>query len=171
MAGLCETLRGMKFNTAKLLFALVAAVLFVAPASSRAQQDPLGGLKDLQAPGGFTSAQYFEAPNEQKIKMRVSGAEATPLPDTLMAVKQLKLEMFSTNGTPEVVVKAPQCTYAPLSGVASSAGQLELIALGGKLRVAGEGFLWRQGEGTLSISNRVHTTIDINVFAEKKTAL
>ena len=160
----------MKFNTAKLLFAMGAAVLFAAMASSRAQQDPLGGLKDLHA-SDFTSVQYFEAPDEQKIKMRVSGAEATPLPETMLAVKQLKLEMFSTNGTPDVVVNAPQCTYAPLNGMASSAGRLELIALGGKLRVEGEGFLWRQAEGTLNISNRVDTTIDINLFGEKKSVL
>ena len=160
----------MKVNTAKLLFALGGTLLFVALASSRAKEDPLGGLKDLQATD-FTSVQYFEAPNEQKIKMRVSGAEASPLPDTMMAVKQLKLEMFNTNGTPDMVVKAPQCTYAPLNGVASSAGRLELIALGGKLRVEGEGFLWRQAEGSLHISNRVHTTVEISVFADKKTGL
>ncbi len=160
----------MKLNTATVLFVLGGTALFVTLASSRAQPDPLSGLKDVQATD-FTSVQYFEAPNEQKVKMRVSGAEASPLPETMLAVKQLKLEMFSTNGTPEVVVKAPQCIYSPLTGVASSAGRLELIALGGKLRVEGEGFLWRQAEGSLHISNRVDTTIDINLFGEKKTAL
>ena len=91
----------------------------------------------------------------------MSGAEASPLPGGLLDVKKLKVETFNTAGRTELVVRAPQCTYAPLDGVASSAGHLELRSGDGKFRVEGDGFLWRQNESSLTISNHVHTVIDI----------
>jgi hypothetical protein len=154
----------MKFNVPKFLFATGTAVFLIAAARNQAQPTPVGHATD------FTSVQYFEPPDDQKVKIRLSGAEALPLPDAMLDVKQLKMEVFNTNGNPQVVVKAPQCTYA-LDGVASSPGPLELVALDGKFRVEGVGFLWRQSEQSLSISNRVRTTIDINIFSEQKSPL
>ena len=96
--------------------------------------------------------------------MRLSGAEALPLPGGLLDVRQLRVETFGTDGKPEMVVRAPQCTYAPLDGVANSAGRMEMQNGDGKFRVEGEGFLWRQGASSLTISNRVRTTIDLPVM-------
>ena len=166
MGTVCEALRGMKINPSKILFALGAAIFLIAAANNRAQQLPIGHATD------FSSVSYFEPPDDQKIQMRLSGAEASPLPGGLLDVKQLQVEMFNrTNVNAVVVVKAPQCTYAPLAGVASSPGQLELVAVDGKLHVTGEGFLWRQAEASLVISNHVRTTIAVDIFADKKAAL
>ncbi len=120
-----------------------------------AQQTPVGHATD------FTSESYFEPPHEQQVKLRLSGAEASPLPGGLLDVKKLKVETFNEAGKPEVIVRAPQCTYAPLDGVANSAGALELQTGDGRFRVAGEGFLWRQSASSLTISNRVRTMIDV----------
>lgn len=156
----------MKLNPSKVLFTLVTAIFLIAAAKNRAQQLPIGHATD------FSSVSYFEPPDDQKVQMRLSGAEASPLPGGLLDVKQLQVEMFNrTNANAVMVVKAPQCTYAPLAGVASSPGQLELLAVDGKLHVTGEGFLWRQAESSLVISNHVRTTIAVDIFADKKTAL
>jgi hypothetical protein len=152
----------MKFDAAKLGLAC-GAIFFCAGLSDHAQSPPVGHATD------FTSESYFEPPHEQQVKMRLSGAEAVPLPGGLLDVKKLKVETFNVAGKSEVVVSAPQCTYAMLDGVANSAGRLEVLALDGKLHVAGEGFLWRQAEASLTISNHVRTTIDIDIFSEKKT--
>jgi len=141
----------LKIKNLKLLLAALA-LLFAVIGSDRAQQLPVGHATD------FTSNQYFEPPHEQQVKMKLSGAEALPLPGGL-------LETFGVDGKTELVVRAPQCTYAPLDGVANSAGHLELESGDGKFHVEGEGFLWRQNTAALTISNRVHTVIDMPAAA------
>ena len=102
---------------------------------------------------------YFDPPYEQQIKFRLSGAEMTPLPGTLFDVKKLIVQQFSVDGKLQAVVEAPQCNYAQLDNVASSAGPLDLKLDGGRIHVQGEGFLWRQTEQSLIISNQVRTVI------------
>jgi len=161
MAAVRERLFRMKSGILKYLVA--GAVIFLAAGSDRAQTPPAGHATD------FTSESYFEPPHEQQVKMRLSGAEASPLPGGLLEVKQLRVETFNTSGKSEAVVRAPLCTYAPLDGVASSAGHLELQTGDGKLHVEGDGFLWRQNESVLTISNHVVTTIAADIFSEKKS--
>jgi len=127
---------------------------------SRAQQNTSGHASD------FTSVEYYEAPHQQQIKSRLSGAEALPEPGGLLVVKQLKLETFDLNGKPEIVVDAPECVYDTLNGVANSPGHLQLRIGDGKIRTEGDGFLWRQTNSFLTISNRVRTVIEIS--QEKK---
>jgi len=159
----------MKLDAAK--WRLTSAMIFsIVAASIGAEPSPLAAMKDLHATD-FTSEQYFEPPYERQVKMRLSGAAAEPLPGGLLDVKRLKIETFSTNNAAVAVVRAPQCTFAPLDGVASSAGHLELQTGDGKFRVEGDGFLWRQNESALTISNRVRTVIAVDIFSEKKTAL
>lgn len=123
---------------------------------SRAQQNTSGHASD------FTSVEYYEPPNQQQIKSRLSGAEASPEPGGgLLVVKQFKLETFDVNGRPEIVVDAPECVYDVLHGVATSPGQLHVRTGDGKFHVEGEGFLWRQTNSMLTISNRVLTVIEI----------
>ena len=100
------------------------------------------------------------------MKSRLSGAEAQPLPGGLLAIKQLKLETFELNGNPEIVVNAPECVYDQLNGTANSAGRLQVQYQNGKIRVEGEGFLWRQSDSFLTISNRVSTVLEFG--PEKK---
>lgn len=127
----------------------------------------LSGRAQLAAGGhatDFTSSTYYDPPHETQIKLRLSGAEASPLPGGLLDIRQLRIETFSVDGRPELTINAPQCTYAPLTGTASSAGKLEMRTGDGKLHVAGEGFLWRQDASLLTISNNVHTLIDLPAF-------
>ena len=126
------------------------AILIFAAMENRAQQTP----------GGFTSVEYFPQPNQTRMKSRLAGAEARPLPGGLLVIKQLKLETFTTNGTPQAVVEAPECVYDTVHNTASSAGHLRLQSGDGKIRTEGDGFLWRQDDSFLTISNYHHTMIE-----------
>ena len=146
----------MKLNAATLCRASALAIFLFAGTGAPAQTLPAGHAM------GFTTESYFEAPHDQQVKIKLSGADASPLPGGLLDVKQMRVETFTADGKPELVVRAPQCTYAPLDGgVASSAGHIELQTADGKFHVEGEGFLWRQNDSSLTISNRVRTLIDM----------
>jgi hypothetical protein len=114
-----------------------------------------------QTPGGFTSVEYYStAPNPAQMKSRMSGSEAQPLPGGLLVIKQLKLETFYTNGSPQAIIEAPECIYNTVLNTANSAGHLHLQSGDGKIRTEGDGFLWRQDDSFLTISNHVHTVIE-----------
>jgi hypothetical protein len=132
---------------------LAAAILLVVVATGRAQQIPTGHATD------FVSSTYHEPPNERQVKVRLSGAEAAPLPGGLLDVKQLRLETFSETGKPEIIVTAPRCVFDPVDNFASSSGHLVLQSADGQVRMDGDGFLWRQADNSLTISNNVHTVI------------
>jgi hypothetical protein len=134
-------------------FLIAAAILFIAALEGRAQSNVVSHAND------FTSVEYYPAPNQQQMKSRLSGAEAQPLPGGLLAIKQLKLEMFRPDGRPEIIVIAPECIYNQLDGTASSSGRLEVRTGDDRILVEGEGFLWRQTDSFLTISNQVHTVI------------
>jgi hypothetical protein len=129
-------------------------ILFLAAPDNRAQSNSVSHASD------FTSVEYYAAPYQQLMKSRLSGAEAQPLPGGLLAIKQLKLETFGLNGKPEIVVNAPECVYDQLNGTANSPGRLQVQYQNGKIRVEGEGFLWRQSDSFLTISNRVRTVVE-----------
>jgi hypothetical protein len=109
---------------------------------------------------GFTSVEYYPVPLQQQMKSRLSGAEAQPEPGGLLVIKQLKLETFNTNGSPQAVVEAPECVYDAQHYTANSAGHLQLQNGDGRIRTEGDGFLWRQEDSFLTISNHVHTMIE-----------
>jgi hypothetical protein len=143
----------MKHRVAKKIL-LAAAILFAAVSSERAQQNATGHASD------FASVEYFDPPNQKQMKSRLSGASAQPEAGGLLAIKQLKLEIFNTDGSVKIIARAPQCVYDMQNGVANSPGRLQLQSGDGKLRVEGDGFLWRQSDSLLTISNNVRTEIE-----------
>jgi hypothetical protein len=108
----------------------------------------------------FSSVEYWEPPHQLAMKFRLSGAEAQPLAGGLLEIRQFKLENFDTNGTAEMVAKAPECVYDTLRGTASSPGHLRLETADGSSHVEGDGFLWLQANQKLYISNNVQTVIE-----------
>jgi hypothetical protein len=108
----------------------------------------------------FSSVEYFGPPHQQMMKSRLSGAEARPQAGGLLVITQLKLEIFDTNGAPEMVIKAPHCVYDTQKGEANSSGHIWLETGDGNSHVEGDGFLWRQNNSLLTISNNVRTVIE-----------
>ena len=132
----------------------VGAILFFAIPNGRTQQNGPQHASD------FTSVEYFEPPHQQQMKSRLSGAEAQPQAGGLLVIKQLKLETFNVDGRSEMIVNAPECVYDTFNHVAGSPGHLQLLAGDGKYRVEGDGFLWRQNDSFLTISNHFHAVIE-----------
>ena len=143
----------MKTGRAKFWLPAVGLALLAADAISLAQSVPVGHATD------FTSESYYDSPHEQQVKIRLSGASALPLPDGLLDIKQMRVETFAMDGKPELVARAPQCIYALAGGVANSAGHIELQTADGRIRMEGDGFLSRQSDNSLTISNHVYTVI------------
>jgi hypothetical protein len=134
---------------------LAALVLLsLALINAGAQQFPLAGSMS-----DFSSSQYFEPPYQQQVKSRISGAEAQQITEELWLIKQVKIEKFDATGKLQVVAEAPECVYDHINGVANSPGELHIRSGNGQWRINGEGFLWRQNDSWLTISNQVHTVI------------
>jgi hypothetical protein len=108
----------------------------------------------------FSSVEYFATPHQQQMRTRVSGAEATPLPDGLIRITQLQIERFGEDGKLEIVINAPDCVYDTMNGTASSPGLVKMQTGDGNFRETGDGFLWRQSESSLTISNNVRSVIE-----------
>lgn len=152
MGAFCETVFIMNLRpngVAWLVCGIFAAGVFPVqgqPAGSRAND--------------FTSVEYFEPPNQLTVKSRLSGTEARPEAGGLLLITRLRLETYDTNGEPGLVVKAPQCTYDTQRQVAYSSGHLRLETADGSSHIEGDGFLWRQADSFLTISNNVQTVIE-----------
>jgi hypothetical protein len=151
-----------KANITRASLAAGAGLLFAVALGVRAQQN------GIQHANNFTSTEYYEPPHQQRIKSILSGAEALPQLGGLLIIKQLKLETFNLDGKLEWVVNAPECVYDPFKGVANSPGHLEVRTGDGKFRVEGEGFLWRQSNSFLTISNNVRTVIENGALMNTK---
>ena len=117
--------------------------------------------KDAGHTRDFTSVEYYDAPNATRMKTRLTGAEAQPLSGELLAIKQPKLESFFTNGSLQAVIEAPECIYDTQSNTVNSAGHLRMQSGDGRIRVEGDGFLWRQNNSSFTISNHVHEVFEI----------
>ena len=142
---------------AKKFFAALIALCFL-PAAMTAD-DKLQSIPITGTATRLSSVSYFEPPNDQKVEVRVTGEEMSPLPGGLFDVKKLTIEKYDVSGKLEAEIRAPECTYAELDGVASSPGHLEVDLAGGKIHTEGDGFLWQQKDQSLAISNNVHTII------------
>jgi hypothetical protein len=148
----------LKTDPRRALFFIAAllAEIFLFRARLHAQQTlPLGANAS-----DFSSIEYFDEPNQQQPKSEISGASAQPIEGGLLLIKQVKLEKFLVTGKSQFVVTAPECIFNPMNGQASSPGEVHMQTGDGQLRIDGQGFLWRQNESFLIISNHVQTIVD-----------
>jgi hypothetical protein len=118
-----------------------------------AQQFPLGQFRDFSLP------EYHDPPYQSQLKSLLQGAEAMPQGEGRILIRQLTVETFREDGVAEFVMRADDCLYDPQQHRASSAGPLEMETADGRFSTRGEGFLWRERDSILTISNRVHTVI------------
>ena len=114
---------------------------------------------DTNKPAEFTSVDYYPVPNQMQMKSRMAGIDVITLDNGLYLIKRLRLEMFATNGQPQVIVNASECIYDAARQEANSPGRLSLQNGDGRIRIEGDGFLWRQTNALLTVSNQVRTTI------------
>jgi lipopolysaccharide export system protein LptA len=115
--------------------------------------------KGFQAKG-FKVADHYPPPHETQIKSLLQGGKAVPLVagKTLLS-DGVTLQTFSETNTLQLTVTASQCLYDSTAQTANSAGPLRVESPDGKFSIEGEGWLWRQTNSSLYISNRVHTIV------------
>jgi lipopolysaccharide export system protein LptA len=143
----------------KLWLWLIAAVGMAAgiiPHAAHGQQNVA-----VQEGTGLKLTEYYKAPNANQLKSVVEGARAKPLGNgrVMTQITDAKVQTFSENGLPEMVVEAPECVYNATNRAINSPGRLLAYTADGKFRIEGVGFLWLQTNSTLFISNQVHTTV------------
>jgi hypothetical protein len=100
-----------------------------------------------------TYRDYYDPPNQSKVRAIVRGAEAIPEGKGRVRLKNLHIESFRENGTLEAVVDAPDCVYDHTTRTASSAGPLAAHSADGQLHMQGVGFFLSLTNQSLYISN------------------
>lgn len=106
-----------------------------------------------------TYRDYYDPPNQSKVRAVVRGAEAIPEGKGRVRLKNLHIESFRENGEAEGIADAPDCIYDHATRTASSGGDIAARTADGRLRFAGTGFLFTLTNKSLIISNNFHTVI------------
>lgn len=134
--------------------AAVWLFLLLGTAAGLAQTNIPIKIKGFKFPGEF-----YPPPNQTQAKTLVEGAVGEMLPDKRFQVSEARLQTFLKDGTRELLVQTPLCFFDPAARVLDSPGLIEAQTGDNKFSMSGEGFLWRQTNSSLTISNRVHTIV------------
>ncbi len=120
---------------------------------------PSGRSQSVAGGQGFKFTEYYEPPHETQLKWLLEGDQVQPLPDRRVRVNNAKYRTYRVSGEGEMNVEAPQCFYNPSQRLIDSSGPFHMQTADGKFSIEGEGFLWRQTNSTLLVSNQVHTVL------------
>lgn len=142
-----NTVAGPNGRTRWLIGSLLVSLVCLA------QPLPLGQFRDFSLPS------YYGVPHETRMKSLLEGREAVPQGGGRILIRKLKLQTFREDGVGQFILRADDCLYDPDRRSAASSGPLEMSTADGRFFTDGEGFLWRETEAILTISNRVHTVI------------
>ncbi len=112
---------------------------------------------------GFKLPYYESASGKNPksfLKSQFTGGEARMLSNGLVSVtKGVRIEDLLADGKTNLIATAPQCVVDSKSRVAYSTSRLEVETANGQLTIQGEGFFYQQTNFSLTLSNRVETTI------------
>ena len=119
---------------------------------------------------GFTGSswkfpEYYEIPftggiQTNKLRGLALGSEGYHLSNRLFRVTDMHIEHYGMDSRTNLVARAPECLFDASTRVAWSTGRLEIVAMDGEMTMRGtHGFQVRMTNSTLTISNRVRTTI------------
>ena len=109
----------------------------------------------------FSTSEYFPPPDYTNLQFKLTAAQGRSLPGDRQLLAQVKLQTFKVTGELELVIDVPECVYDQASRTVGSPGPLRVQSGDGRLRIAGEGFSYRQGESRVVISNRVQATVEL----------
>jgi lipopolysaccharide export system protein LptA len=118
--------------------------------------------------GNGKLAEYYGPPNQTRMKSLLAWTRGQPLTNGLWLITEPDLQTFSVQGERTLGVQAPQCIVDRRGGAVrtvSSSGPMQAQLAGGKFSISGAGFLWRQTNSDLFISNDVHTVLHPDLLA------
>jgi hypothetical protein len=153
---------------ARARFAFLWLLALAAAAPLWAQIQP--GFKG----SGWKFPEYYETARSATnrtypLKGLISGAEGRHLSNSFYFVTGMQLEHYEWNGATNLLARAPECLFNMETRVASSTGRLEIVGMGGTLTIEGnQGFQARMTNATLTVSNRVRTTIRQGLIPSNK---
>lgn len=148
------TIRPRKSNLQVWLGGLaLGALLLIAGLAPAGDSNPLGLGTNVRFPD------YYDYPNQSKLRTLVQGSSVTPLGTNRYLVKDVHIESFSRTGERESIVDAPDCTYDHRTRVASSEGPIKAQSGDGQMKIEGTGFMLTMTNKSLFISNNVRTVI------------
>jgi hypothetical protein len=109
-------------------------------------------------PKNFSIPDYYAGSNKKRSVM--TGAQAIPQPGNQVLIKGLHIETYDKAGVTNLIVEAPECQFDYSSKNAWSAGPLLVRDALGRFTLKNDsGFLWKQTNSFLSVSNKVRVTI------------
>ena len=109
---------------------------------------------------GFQSPlEFFDPPNELKMKSYLEGAEARPGANGTILIRDARLKTFHENGSNDMTVTAPECIFDSRQHTVNSAGHFKYEGADDKLTMEGVGFYWSQTNSYLIISNQQRTKV------------
>jgi hypothetical protein len=136
---------------------------------------PLGNAQLGQAGKvkGFKWPEFYDPiPGKiplNRLKYLVTGAEAEPLTQDLIIVRQMQLESYQPDGRTNATAKAPLCLVDRENRQLTSTGRLEMLTGDGRLFLEGnQGFLCQMTNFNLIVSNHVRTIIRHAGFSKAK---
>jgi len=145
-------------------FLLLALLLCAAAAP--AQLRVTGTFKNFRFPD------YYPDPppgqTNRPLRTLLQGEEARQVARDKISITGLRIEYYRPDGAIEAVVRASDCLFEVTNRVAHGAGPLSAGSLSNLFSIEGEGFLWRQQDFWLIISNRVVTRFDRSLLGTNR---
>lgn len=137
---------------ASFLFAFVLC-LGIATVFTQGQTLPFGKITDFQIP------EFYPPPRENQLRALVRGAEAEAIGPAVFLIRRPTIHTVDPEGRTNLVLQAADCIYDANSRTAWSTNWIVATDGTGEITVSGRGFVWRQQDLTLIISNEVRSTV------------
>lgn len=148
----------MKCSTSKLMLIILSAAIVAFSWTLFAAADTkIGTGKDFKFPD------YYPASNGvRRLKTLVTGSEAQFLTNdnSVIALKNPRLESYGPDGKVEWTATSPECTVNIKTKEVRGQTNLIFQTADERFQQTGVGFLWQQTNSVLVIFDQSHTTID-----------
>ena len=134
-----------------------AMALLVAPVAGQIRS----GFKG----SGSKYPEFYELPltggsQTNRLRGMFFGSEWQHLSNKVFRVTNMRIEHYEMRGETNLIAMAPECLFDADARVAWSTGRLDIVGMNGGITIRGsQGFLARMTNSTLTISNKVRTSI------------
>ena len=140
---------------------IAAAAAAVLAAGSVLASAPAAGpsAKPAAAVRGRFRVPFYDSRNPQRLLSELAGEGAKLEPNGRIRLQSARVFTFDAQGRTNLIVYATNCVFDPARRAAESAEPLRVESGDGRLTLEGRGFLWRQTNNALVISNEVRTLL------------
>jgi hypothetical protein len=109
------------------------------------------------APQEVSDFRYPEYDEEGKLKHQITGEKARIMPNGLVEITGLKVELFDKKGKVNAQATSPQCTFDRQGGRAGASAPLRIDHE--SMVLTGENYYWDQAKKRIQIFKKVHVTL------------